>query len=75
MVEMNTKIFGETVKEARRAMKWSQHILAEKSGIAQPTISDLENGKHVSNHCIDAILRALDLRLPLTFPREFEKSK
>ncbi len=42
---MDLKKSGERLKELRKALKLKQPELAEKAGVSQPLISDLENGK------------------------------
>ncbi|PLX67106.1 MAG: transcriptional regulator [Denitrovibrio sp.] len=40
----SAKLLGQIIKRARMDMKLTQKELAEKTGIAQPTISDVETG-------------------------------
>ena len=35
------------VREKRKALNWSQGQLSIKSGISVPTISEVENGRHI----------------------------
>ena len=72
--EMTPKGFGQHIKRIRIEKEWSQGVLATQSGVAQPTISNLENGRNVGADAIDKILKVLGVEdLPLSFPRRFIK--
>lgn len=40
------EVFGQRVKSRRQALGWTQAQLAEKLGIHQPDLCDLEKGRH-----------------------------
>lgn len=52
---------GDRIRSLRREKKWSQPVLAKQAGVAQSTISDLENDKKsTSAENMQAIAEALD---------------
>ena len=54
------KELGSRIKAARIDMDITQGMMAERTGLSQRTISNLENGKDVSLHTLIEVLRALD---------------
>ncbi|HEV2691812.1 MAG TPA: helix-turn-helix transcriptional regulator [Verrucomicrobiae bacterium] len=58
------KVLGENIRTCRRAMKWSQEKLAEKSDLHHNYIGDIERGEE--NVSVDALRRiavALNVQL------------
>ena len=58
------KVLGENIRTYRRAMKWSQEKLAEKSDLHHNYIGDIERGEE--NVSVDALRRiavALNVQL------------
>jgi HTH-type transcriptional regulator/antitoxin HipB len=65
----SARTLGRALRDARRRQKLSQQALAERSGVAQPTISNLERGTtHASLDTILRVTAALGLEL-LVQPR------
>lgn len=54
-------LMGEYLKRERKLRKITMVQLAEKTGVAQSSISDIENCKQRNPSNIDAILKALGL--------------
>lgn len=52
---------GQRIREARKAAKLTQEYVAKKSGIKQPTLSDLERGESASSSELVAIAIALNV--------------
>jgi len=64
-IPKHRKVLGENVRTYRRAMKWSQEKLAEKSDLHHNYIGDIERGEE--NVSVDALRRiALALNVQLT---------
>jgi HTH-type transcriptional regulator / antitoxin HipB len=64
MTVRDSRQLGNAVKRARRLRKWSQHILAEKAGVSQVTISLLESGERDARlDTVTQVLAALRLEL------------
>lgn len=47
--EQLAKVFGENVRRRRGELKLSQQALARRSGVPQPDISEIEQGKRPPN--------------------------
>lgn len=59
----NNKIFGNVIKQFRKAAGLTQPQLSEKSGVDQGAVSRIENGKLDSPHVhLDALSEALGIR-------------
>lgn len=56
-------IFGEKVRELREARNWSQSRLAREAHTSQPTIADIESGKHRSSRALPRIAKALGVEV------------
>jgi HTH-type transcriptional regulator/antitoxin HipB len=57
---------GRALRDARRGRRWSQGQLAERAGVAQPTISNVERGQSaVSLSTLLRVLAALELEMVL----------
>ncbi|WP_077353152.1 helix-turn-helix transcriptional regulator [Tessaracoccus flavescens] len=62
---LDRTLFGNAVRDARRALGWSQSALAERSGVSRPTIARLEAGRGVSSTSLLKLAKALDLQIAL----------
>lgn len=61
MTEFNMEITGQRIKELRVFNKLTQHVLAEKIGIAENTLSQYETGKsRMSLDVLFALAQALE---------------
>lgn len=54
------KVIGQKVKQLRLGANMSQKMLAERSGLSEFSISQIENGKNTSVLSLLTILRALN---------------
>ena len=54
------KVIGQKVKQLRLGANMSQKVLAERSGLSEFSISQIENGKNTSILSLLTILRALN---------------
>ena len=63
---------GKRIEKYRKELGISQVELAAKSGVSQPTIADLEKGKHATSKKLPAIARALGVTVGDLDP-EFKK--
>lgn len=61
----NLKQLGQQIRRIRKARGFSQADLAEKVGVRQATISDIENGNHANAKSLFPIL--LELGFEITF--------
>lgn len=59
---------GKDVREARRALGWSQMELANRAHVSRPTIARVETGANISTGTLEKVARALDKRLRVTDP-------
>lgn len=57
-IGMDTATYGERLKAARHALKLSQTAFAQKAGVSQTTISDIERGRNDNSKDIVAIAKA-----------------
>jgi len=74
MENYHLKEIGETIKSERKARKWTQRYLAEKSGIAFQNISLIEKGKqNISVQRLNVILALFDLEVAPLQARTKEK--
>lgn len=67
---MTLKEVAAIVKSVREERGLSQEKLGELAGKDQSAVSNLENGKKVSADVYDKVFAALDIKLPISFPRE-----
>lgn len=59
-------MLGETIREHRKARDWTQQVLADKAGISQNYLSDIEKGARTGTlEVLQALADALDLTLEL----------
>lgn len=61
---MNNITFGKLIAEKRKALGWSQDLLAEKTGLSQGSISRIENGtqSNLLESNKRALLEALEIK-------------
>lgn len=62
---MDFKAIGERVRTLRHELGWSQEQLAEEAGVAQGTLSRIENG-HVDMRLVTLGFVAKALNIPVT---------
>ena len=56
------KLFGQRIKEIRKAKNLSQEELSERAEIAQNSLSNIETGNHfVTAETIEKLVEALDI--------------
>lgn len=60
-MEIDYKIIGERIKEARRKKGWSQEKLSEEIDVAVPYISRIERGCQVNLKRLAQISKVLDV--------------
>lgn len=69
----STSVLGRSIRDTRRSMGLTQAALAERSGVTQATVSNIE--RDVAPPGLDTILRLLTvLRLELTVQAKPEQS-
>jgi transcriptional regulator with XRE-family HTH domain len=57
---------GQDVRDARRALGWSQMELATRAQVSRPTIARVETGANISTGTLDKVAQALVKRLRVT---------
>ena len=62
-MEIDYKLIGQRIKEARKRKEWSQEKLSEEVDVAVPYISRIERGHQVSLKRLAQISKALDVTL------------
>lgn len=62
-MEIDYKIIGQRIREARRKKGWSQERLSEEIDVAVPYISRIERGDQVNLKRLAQISKVLDTRL------------
>lgn len=62
-MEIDYKLIGERIKEARKSKGWSQEKLSEEIDVAVPYISRIERGDQVSLKRLAQIGKVLDTSL------------
>ena len=55
------KQIGTIIQRARKKRDWTQSLLAERAGLRQATVSNIESGEPVKLESILAVLAALGL--------------
>ena len=67
-------LVGHRIREARRALEWSQEELAKRSGTAREVISRIEAGReNVTIKVLDEIAQALNLSFTDLFTDKNDK--
>lgn len=61
---------GRQFREMRQKLGYSQRTLAQRAGVTQPQLSDLERGANVRLSTLAAVARALDVEL-VPVPRAY----
>ncbi len=62
-MEIDYKVIGQRIKEARRKKGWSQERLSEEIDVAVPYISRVERGDQINLKRLAQISTVLDVRL------------
>lgn len=63
-VKPQKQVVGERIRKRRLELGWTQEVLAEKAGMSNSFLSDLENGKRsVGADKLHDLARVLDLSL------------
>mgnify|MGYP000865548688 FL=1 len=57
---------GQDVREARRALGWSQTELANRAHVSRPTIARVETGVNISTGTLEKVAKALGKRLHIS---------
>lgn len=57
---------GQDVRDARRALGWSQTELATLAQVSRPTIARVETGANISTRTLQKVAKALGKRLRVT---------
>jgi predicted transcriptional regulator len=57
---------GQDVRDARRALGWSQMELATRAQVSRPTIARVGTGANISTGTLDKVAQALVKRLRVT---------
>ena len=65
--ELNKLNSAVAVRNEREAYGWTQHDLAEKSGLPQSTIARVENGANTSMDTISKIANAFGKSIQISF--------
>ena len=65
MLLNNPSVFGERVRQLRRAKGYSQAILAHRAKCSSKTIIDLEAGENVALYTVFRVLSALGMALEI----------
>ena len=60
---MPTRSIGERVRLARESLKWDQNTLADKAGMRQATVSDIERDRSRGERSLPKLADALNVRL------------
>lgn len=59
----NPPLFGDRLRQLRRAKQYSQQQLAEKARCSRKTIIDLEAGENVAMYTVFRVITALGMAL------------
>lgn len=66
-VEFKAWCLGETIKNRRQQLSFSQQRLAEETGVSRADISEIENGSVDAKYSdVLKLLQALDMRLSIS---------
>lgn len=57
---------GRDVRDARRALGWSQMELANRAQVSRPTIARVETGVNISTGTLEKVAKALGKRLRIS---------
>ncbi|MCF5721625.1 helix-turn-helix domain-containing protein [Pseudomonas syringae] len=63
MLITNPPLFGDRLRQLRRAKQYSQQQLAEKARCSRKTIIDLEAGENVAMYTVFRVITALGMAL------------
>ncbi|MBV4461550.1 helix-turn-helix domain-containing protein [Pseudomonas sp. COR58] len=69
MLLHNPVVFGERIRELRRAKGYSQAILAHRAKCNRKTVIDLEAGENVALYTVFRVLSALGMVLDIVDSR------
>ena len=58
-----TKGVGQEIRDARRALGWSQTELANRAHVSRPTVARVETGANISTGTLEKVAQALGKRL------------
>ena len=61
------KIIGQRIRFLRTSQDLKQEALADKAGLDQRIISQMENGRSLSMKSLEAVIRALGVDIPAFF--------
>lgn len=59
---------GKNIRDARRALGWSQTELANRAHVSRPTIARVETGVNISTGTLEKVAKALGKRLYISDP-------
>lgn len=62
----NSRQLGFQIQHSRKQQGLTQQELAQRAGIRQPTLSDIENGKRAYSDTLFRVLNSLGLELILS---------
>ena len=54
---------GHDIREARRALGWSQTELASHAQVSRPTVARVETGSNISTGTLEKVIKALGKHL------------
>ncbi|WP_314879948.1 helix-turn-helix transcriptional regulator [Corynebacterium durum] len=54
---------GQEIRDARRALGWSQTELANRAHVSRPTVARVETGANISTGTLEKVAQALGKRL------------
>lgn len=57
---------GQDIRDARRALGWSQTELANRAQVWRPTIARVETGSNISTGTLEKVVKALGKHLRIT---------
>ncbi|MDO5701054.1 MAG: helix-turn-helix transcriptional regulator [Bowdeniella nasicola] len=57
---------GQDIRDARRALGWSQIELAKHAEVSRPTIARVETGENISTGTLEKVAKALGKYLRIT---------
>ncbi|HYF30960.1 MAG TPA: helix-turn-helix transcriptional regulator [Chitinophagaceae bacterium] len=64
---------GQAIKEIRKRKRLSQAALAERAGITQTALSQIENGKRPGEKTFERLSEALGVAMPLIHLMTYEQ--